>query len=230
MMRAAMRSDPRDPRYPRLLASAATELKDVDGQIAAWNAYRQLVPEDRVAATRVIELYTWKLDTAEKKLSYLKGPLDNDKLPLEVRAHLASLCVPPLLDRSNDEAIAMVEGGLKLYPLPALLQWEYYLVAKQGTPTDAFAACWDCSSAIRVSRWLSTQSRELAAAGMPEDSAEWFSMEFSIAQRMGVPNDEQFFVNLGSELFLAGQTQAARQWTARRWEWTGATSISGFCC
>ena len=146
-------------------------------------------------------------------------------------AHLASLCVPLLLDRSNDEAIAMVEGGLKLYPLPALLQWEYYLVAKQGTPTERIRGLLGLLK-CNPSQPLVVDAivRELAAAGMPEDSAEWFSMEFSIAQRMGVPNDEQFFVNLGSELFLAGQTQAARQWTAKALGVDGGNVDLWFCC
>ncbi len=216
MLQAAMRSDPRDTRYPRLLASANADLNDVDGQIAAWNAYRRLVPEDRVAAVRVIELYVWKLDTADKKLNYLKGLVGNAKLPPEVRAHLAALCVPLLLDRSNDDALAMIAQGLKLYPLPALLQWQYQLVTRQGTPLERIRGLLGLLRSNPIQPLVADAiARELAAAGMPEDSAEWFSTEFGITQRMGLVNDQQFYVNLVSELFQAGQFQAAQQWIGK---------------
>src|SRR5437763_1120841 len=45
LIRAAMRLDPTEPRFPRLLADAMEQLQDRAGQIAGWNAYRKLAPE-----------------------------------------------------------------------------------------------------------------------------------------------------------------------------------------
>jgi len=216
MMRAAMKADPRDPRYPRLLAGAEQQLKDVDGELAAWSAYRRLAPEDRIAAARVIELYNAKMQTADDKLKYLQGLLGKTSLPVELRAHLASLCVPLLLNRSNDEAIAMVSEGLKLYPLPALLQWQYKLVARQGTPLERLEGLLGLLRSNPIQPIvIDAIARELAAQGMPEESSEWFITEFGLTQRMGLQNDPQFFLDLISELFQAGQMRATQDWISK---------------
>jgi tetratricopeptide (TPR) repeat protein len=216
MMRAAMKSDPRDPRYPRLLASAEQQLKDVDGELAALNAYRQLVPEDRVAETRVIELYASKMQTADEKLKYLRGLLGKTSLPVEVRAYLASLCLPLLLDRSNDEAIAMVADGIKLYPLPALVQWQYQLVARHGTPVERVAGLLELLKSNPIQPLVvDAIARELAGQGMASEAAEWFNIEFNLKGRMGIQSDPQFALDVASELYQAGQTQAAQEWISK---------------
>jgi tetratricopeptide (TPR) repeat protein len=215
LLRAAERSNPGEPRYPRLLAYTMAAAQDTDGEIAAWNEYRRLYPEDRVVAARVIELYASKLQTADAKLAYLKGLIANAAVPVEIRAHLAALCVAVLLERSNSDAIAMVAEGLKLYPLPELLKYQFMLVSKNAGPVERVRGL----IALLKSNPMQLQvidalAQELANDGLPEESAEWMNLEAQIGGRMGIRQEPQFFVNLAAEMYLAGQSQAAQRMLA----------------
>jgi len=212
LLRAAQRSAPGEPRYPRLLAFTLAEAQDTDGEIAAWNDYRRLAPDDRVVAARVIELYASRMQTADAKLAYLKGLIANTALPVEIRAHLAALCVGVLLERSNSDAIAMVAQGLKLYPLPELLQYQFMLVSKTASPVERVRGL----IALLKSNPMQLQvidglARELANDGLPEESAQWMNLEAEVGQRTGIRREPKFFVDLASEMYLAGESQAAQQ-------------------
>ena len=212
MLRAAQRSAPKEPRYPRQLAFWLGVTQDVDGEIAAWGDYRNLAPDDRVAAVRVIELYGSRMQTADKELGYYKDMVANTALPPEVRAYIASLCVPLLQQRSDSDALAMIDQGIKLYPLPDLLHDRYMLVSKDADPLERMRGLLGLlrSNPLQL-EVLDQLARELANNGLHEESAEWMNVEFELGQRMGVRRDPQFFVDLLSELYLGGQVQSAQR-------------------
>ncbi len=208
---AAVREDPRDPRYSRLLASAMEQMHDTDGAIKAWTAYRRLAPDDRVAQVKLIELYADRMQTVDRKLAYLQDLLTKPSLPNDVKAHLAAVCVPLLMNRSNDDAIAMVAQGLKYYPLPELLQWQYFLVAKHGGAADRVDGLLALLRANPIQpQVLQALGYELAHDGLPEAAVGWFSAAYQLNARLGKGNDRKFLLDLASELFVAGQTQSAR--------------------
>jgi hypothetical protein len=216
MFRGAVKANPNEPRYQRLLATALQQLNDTDGQIAAWDAYRRLVPEDRVAAARVIELYVSKMNSNEEKIKYLKSLTANAKLAGELRAHLAWLCAELLHERSDDEAAAIVADGLKLYPLPELLDWQYNHVNLHAGPVEKIAALLGRLHSNPIQPWvIDAIAVELANQGMAEESAGWFATEMGIADRMGIRSNEAFYFNLAAELYLAGQNKLAQQWVAK---------------
>src|SRR3954471_16199932 len=64
LLQAAMKLDPADPRYPRLLVEANLSQRDVDGAIAALKAYRQVAPDDLGAQVELIQLNLGRMETA----------------------------------------------------------------------------------------------------------------------------------------------------------------------
>ncbi len=216
LIAAAQQTDPQDPRYPRLLASAELQLQDVNGQIAAWLAYRKIVPDDRVAQQELIDLYASRMQTADAKIAYLQGLLDKTQIPDEVRAHIAAECVPLLLDRSKEEAIAMVARAKKLYALPEVLRWEYELVDKDASLVEQVKGLLALLKANPAQpRRAAELARLLASKGLAEPSLQWYAISIGLDNRTATAPSHALAIEYISELYIAGESQAAETVVSR---------------
>lgn len=210
LLDAAQRVNPQDPRYPRLLASADLQLQDVDGQIAAWIAYRKIVPDDREAQQELIDLYASRMQTADAKLAYLRGLIDKTQIADEVRAHIAAECVPLLLDRSKDEAIEMVARAKKLYALPEVLRLEYELVGKDASPLEQVKGLLALIKANPAQPQRAAElARLLATKGLAEASLQWYAISIGLDNRMASSPSHGLAIEYVAELYIAGESQAA---------------------
>ncbi|HEX4793410.1 MAG TPA: tetratricopeptide repeat protein [Humisphaera sp.] len=216
MLRAAMRLDPAEPRYPRLLAEACDNAGDVDGEIAAWSAYRRLLPDDRVAQSRVIELYVGKMQTADARLAYLKDLLTKPSLAPELKAHIAALAVPLLEQRSHDEAVEMIHQARQFYPLSDVLWMEYRLLPPDATLPQRAAAILDLLRANPAQPSpLFDLAHVLSLAGMHEEAAEWYRRANTVLNLMLVGGNLQLGLEVTANLYRIGQIQTSTQLSER---------------
>ncbi len=210
LLEAAGRVNPQEPRYPRLQASAAAQLQDLDGQIGAWLAYRKLVPDDREAQQELIDLYAAKIETADGKLAYLRALLDKAQVPEEVRAHVGAECVALLTDRSKDEAIEMTARAKKLYPLPEVLGWEYELVGKQAAaPARVHSLLALLQANPAQPQRVAELAHILASNGLARESLDWYATALNLDNRIARAPSHNLAVECAAELYIAGETQAA---------------------
>lgn len=218
---AASRLNPDEPRYPRLLAEARTEVGDTQGAIDALNTYRTILynaqTSDPTAQCRLIELYLSQLQTVKEQVDYLKEMVSAPALPPEVQSHAAALAVPLLLERSEREADDMVKKAVALNPLNARAQrLQYELIARREGPVDQLQSLLDRLRAdpaqIPV---LAEVARQLAEAGLASESLVWFDRALSLeGQTRGTSNIE-LIVQYCAALYVAGFPQSVEDLTSR---------------
>lgn len=212
LLKGAVRLNPSEPRYPRLLAEAQANIGDVDGQIASWTAYRKLAPDDRVAQAQIIDLYASRFETADKRLEYFNQLLDNAALPPEVKAHVAAMAVPLLDQRSHDQALAMLSRARQFALLPEVARLQYMMLPQDADPQKRAAALLDmilsnpaqADAMIELARLLSSQ-------GLPHQAATWYSVAFNLYLGAGATPEHSAMVEYLCDLFESGQGQVASQ-------------------
>src|SRR4051812_43315175 len=210
LLQAAARLSPRDPPFPRMLIEARLKVGDRDGAIAALNGYRKVDPGDRVAQIQLIDLYAERMQTADARLEYLRDVLARETIPDDVRSHVAGVCVPLLMERSQDEAAAMVEEALRLWPLnPTALRLKYELM-----PPDANAAS---RAEVLLAMLRSNPAQPnvvnelaglMASTGMGKEALEWYSVALRLYPRAGLPFPEGFVADAGAQLLMSNQSQS----------------------
>ncbi|MDB5354115.1 MAG: hypothetical protein JWN24_568 [Phycisphaerales bacterium] len=212
LLEAAMRMNPSDPRYPRQLAETRRQLGDVNGQIAAWTAYRRILPADRVAQNLIIDLYTSRIETADGKLAYLKDLLTKPSLPDDVKAYVAVKAVLLLDQRSHAEAEAMLDQAAKYYPLPEVTFLQYQFLPADAPRVRRFAAV--------VARLRSNPAQPdaleagadiLANAGLTEQALNWYMTLVDLCGRNGILPSEGSLINYLVEIYRAGDGAAATE-------------------
>lgn len=212
LLNGSCRLNPNEPRFWRLLAEARNKLDDVDGQITAWASYRRLLPDDRVAQARVIELYLGKIETADAKVNYLKDLLTKPSLAPELKAHIAAMAVPLLEQHSHEEAVAMMHQARQFYPLCEVLWMEYNLLPADAPQPQRVAALLDLLKANPAQPGpLFELAHFLSLAGLHEEAAPWYTQTVSVLNRMQMGTNLSLGIEFVSNLYRTGQTQIATQ-------------------
>ena len=219
LLDAAVRLNPSEPRFPRLLAEVYGNLGDVDAELSAWGNYRRLLPDDRVAQSRVIELYLSRIETADGKINYLKDLLTKPTLAPELKAHIAALAVPLLRQRSDEEANAMIHQAREFYPLCEILWLEYGLLPKDATDIQRLTALLDLLKAnpLQPAPMFET-AHFLTRAGLHTEATHFYQDTNLLMLQLGQGASEELAVETVANLYRTGQAQTAIQ---------GAEELSG---
>lgn len=217
LLQAARELNPSDPRFPRLQLDVALKTNNLELAIEALNAYRKLMPQDRVAQIQLIDLHVARMETADAKLAYLAG---NDKraglvqketLPPEVRAHAGVLAASLLLERAKPQALQMIDRALELNPLsPPALRMKYGLLVKDAKPPERVEMLLAMLRSNPTQAWAMTELADLLAGlGMSEASLEWYNQAMSLYPRSRQEHPPGFIADYATQLFRAGQDDAA---------------------
>lgn len=208
LLLAASRLSPEDSRFHRLLVEARLKVGDTDGTIAALAAYRKVDPGDRIAQIQLIDLYAARIQTADARLAYLRDLLERPSIPEEVRSHVAGAAAELLLERSHDDAAAMVDEALRLFPLnPDALRLKLEMLAPDapsGMRAGVLMAMLRSNAA--QPNVVNELARLLGDAGMAKESLEWYSLAIKLYPRMGQAFPEGFIADAGAQVLLSGQT------------------------
>src|SRR6267142_63669 len=111
----ACKLNPDEPRFWRLLAEAALQNHDPDTALTALQAHARLVPDDQGVQTQIIDLFTAKMQSADERLAYLKGLVDDARINEAVRSYAATRATNLLYDRAQiGDAETMLAQALRL--------------------------------------------------------------------------------------------------------------------
>jgi len=212
LLSAAHKLDPREPRYPQLLAEVALNAGNTDGAIEALKAFRTLAPGDQDAQIKLIDLYTGRFQVAEKRLSYLTSILENPTIPPEVRSYAALSAAELYRERSQvKQAKSLFDQALRLNPLnPEALTLQFATSESTATAAERVALLMrmlmaNPSQPDRVA----DLADELANAGMIRPSLEWYAFAVRVWNRLGQAPSHRFVVSYASQFFLADRPEDA---------------------
>jgi tetratricopeptide (TPR) repeat protein len=214
LIMAAMKLDPSEPRYPRMLYEAMKTLGDTAGQLKALKAYRDLVPKDQWAAVNFIDLTIGTMQTAEARFDYLNKLLSygDDVVAPEVRSHAAFRASQTARERGQDDlADSLIGQALKLNPLNLdALRVKLEIVGDQENTTPAERV----NVLLSMLKSNPTQpavtyrlAREAADVGLPEDALKHYTLSVNLSTMTGIPMGREFAVGYASELFMMFQPQ-----------------------
>jgi tetratricopeptide (TPR) repeat protein len=206
LLKAAVKLDPNEPRYARLLVDALLTLDDGPGAIKALQSYIKLNRDDQFAQVQLLDLYLGQMQSADQKIAYLRGIIDKQDLPPEVRSATAVRCAQLLAARlQTSEAIKMLDAALTMDHLnSAAMRERYSLTAPTATRLNRVQQLLNmvmaCPTDPIVATWLAEQ---LADAGLVNQSIQWYSYANSIYSESGIRPDASFALGASSELLIA---------------------------
>jgi hypothetical protein len=212
LLRAANRLAPTEPRFARLLAEAVARLGEDQATIDALTAYRQLAPDDQSAQTEQIDLFLRVMETADAKVSYLRGVSGSDQVVAPVRAHAAFRLAEVLAERSQmTESDAALAQALKLDPLNLDALSMQYARLPADAPTEKRVAA--LLALIRANpaqpQIAAVLARELSTVGLNKSAFQWYATAFGIYQNTGTPPSPQEAVDYAAQAYIAGEPKVA---------------------
>lgn len=222
LLKAALRLNPDEPRFARLLAEAALQAGDTDAAIEAYKTIARLDPNDRVAYIRLIDLHCGKMQTADARLKYLvgdgetKGLYNADSISAEVRAHAALLAAGIYFERAQtSEAMRLLEESLRLFPLyPEALKLKWELTGASGTPRERVALLLTMLRSNPAQPGVMVRiGAELADVGMLDAATQWYGAGINLAQRVGRGIGNEDFDAYAALLVINNQSAGAEQFS-----------------
>jgi tetratricopeptide (TPR) repeat protein len=208
LLKAAVQLDPNEPSYGRLLADDLLSINDGPGAIAALKAYTLLDPDDQTAQVQLIDLYLAKMQSADEKIKYLHAIVAKEPITPEVRSAAAERCARLLLARSEPaDALTMLNTALELNHLNIeAMRLKYDMTAAAASPMDRVMQLFSMLQASPSDPTLSTRlARQLADAGLIDESLQWFGYANQIYNAAGLRPDPLFACGIASELIVASR-------------------------
>jgi tetratricopeptide (TPR) repeat protein len=211
LLEAAVRENPTEPRFLRLLIEANLETGNSEGALKAISDYRKIQPQDLVAQIQLIDIYLSRMESADQRQKYLLDLLGRDGVPSEVRAHCGVKGAKVLLDRGDDtQAKQVLDQALALNPLDGEgLQLRYELV-RNGTAAERTTALFALLRANPAQPAVMARvAAEFAAAGVPETAIQWYDRSMELAQKLGLGLNGNDFLQKAIEQLISGQPKVA---------------------
>jgi hypothetical protein len=208
--------NPNETRFLWPQATANQLLGREKDALAALAAIRKIDPRNEQAQVRTLDLALNGIETAEKRVDYLKQVASaGDRVSSDVRSHAAIGAYTLLLERGQtDAATAMLDLSLQLNPqnIPAL-NAKLTKALNEGTPVDRakalqallVAAPYDTSAIV-------TLGHLCAAHGAHVDAGNMYMLALNLNNAMGAgapPVDD--IVSLVSSSILARRHADAEQ-------------------
>jgi hypothetical protein len=219
LLMAACKLDPNEPRYPRMLFEAMLQIGDSAGALEAIKDYRAIdvphLPEqeqprnDQLAMVNYIDLSARQIQTAEGRFDYYKQILDS-RAPEPVKSHAALRAAQVALERGQaDLHDSFLAQALRLNPLNLeALRARLALVEQNGTPVERMGILLSMLKSNPIQPQVTYRvAREVADAGLPEDSILYYAQSADLASRLAQPLGREFALAYASELYLTGKPQ-----------------------
>jgi tetratricopeptide (TPR) repeat protein len=214
LIMAAMRLDPDEPRYPKMLYEAMLQLRDTDGALRALKTYRgtsQQAADDQLAMVNYIDLAARAIETAEGRADYYRKFLDS-RAPDPVKAHCAFRAAQVAAERGqSDVEDEMLASCLKLNPLNLdALRARLEQQGDKATPGERVTTLLAMIRSNPVQPGVTYRlAREVADVGLVEDALRYYTLTINVATGMGQPLGRDVALGYASELILTGQPQMA---------------------
>ena len=214
LLKAAVKLNPNEVRFARLLAEAALQAGDADAAYEAYKAIDKLDPNDVGARNRLIELHADRQQTAEKRLEYLSGVYKAEQLPAEVRSHAAFVAAQTHFERAeSSDAMRMLDEALRLFPLsPEALKLKYQLTGGGPTPRERVALLLQMLRSNPAQPGVMARvAQELADVNMQDQSLSWYNAAFNLGRAVGRGVTSEDLSRYAAQLVVAGNAPVAQQ-------------------
>jgi hypothetical protein len=212
LLKAAVKLDPNEPRYARLLADGLLSLDDSDGAITALRAYTKLQRDDQFAEIQLLDLYLAKMQSADQKIAYLRAVLDKEELAPEVRSAAAVRCAQLLAARlQTAEALKMLSSALTLDHLnSAAMRAKYDLTSSTVSRLDRVQQLLNLLMACPADPVIASKlAQQLADAALVNSSVQLYGYANELYGLTGVRPDADFALGAASELMIADRADDA---------------------
>lgn len=219
LLMAAMKLDPDEPRYPRMLYEAMLQLHDNQGALNAIKAFRSISlagradfeqpVNDQLMMVNYIDLTAGTKQTAEDRLNFYKSMLDTNA-PDPVKSHCAFRASQLAHERGQDDLEDTLIGqSLKFNPLNMnALRVKLEQLSINGTALERVDVLQSMLKSNPVQPLvLYRLARELADAGLPEESLRHYTMAANLSGSTGTSLGREFALGYASELYMMGQAQ-----------------------
>jgi hypothetical protein len=215
LLEAACKLNPNEPRFPDLLTEAYLQLGGENGRAGAMSAlerYLAVRSDDQAAQVRFIDMQLARMEAADQQIKYVDQLLKTEKIPAEVRSHVAVVGSRLAAERSESEHSAqLLEQALQLNPLNLdAIRLKYQRLGADATPAQRVALLVAMIRANPVQPGVMTElAAQLADVGQVDQALSWFTTGFSLGQRLGIPPNFSHFTAYAAELVVADQLKAA---------------------
>ena len=214
LLEAATRLNPAEPRFPRMWADAMVQARDRDTAVRALTAYINLMPNDKSAMSQLVDLRAASFEVMDERLNYLRDWVDDNRLPAEVRSHIAILAAISYAERSQfPQSKTMLDSALRLNPLNMdALRMKLEYVSNNGTAEDRIATLLQMlrSNPNQV-QYISRLSQELSTIGLAKESLLFYGVGFNLATKQNIAVPREFAMGYAVELLLFNQPAATKQ-------------------
>ncbi|MDY7010342.1 MAG: hypothetical protein SVV80_06255 [Planctomycetota bacterium] len=213
LLRYARRLYPSGEDANRQLIDLYEGVGDMKDAAAAAEACVVASPEDYACGVRWIRLVLQGLNTADKRVGFLKSVVDNEKLSDGIRAAAAvGLCKIYQGQSRKQDALLAAEQALRFDAHePAALQMQAK-IAKRTAPDEVFVSDLAAFGSNPRSMYTSeVLAKSLKDAGLYEDSLIFYEHAFAIAEATSPPDDEKelLLVDYFNAMLDAGQAEKA---------------------
>lgn len=212
LLMAAKDLDPQEPRYPRMLYEAMIQMRDYKGALEAIKAYRAVdahTVADQGAMVQFIDLNMRFMETAEERSAFLQGLL-NSQAPEEVRSHVAFRAAQIARERGQADLEESLMGqALRLNPLNLdALRVRLDQQSVNGTALERVNTMLQMIRSNPVQPLVTYRlARELAEAGLVEESLRLYTLTVKLATDTGTAMGRDFAMGYASELYIMSQPQ-----------------------
>jgi tetratricopeptide (TPR) repeat protein len=202
-----------------MLYEAMLQLGDNAGALKALKIYRSIdIPKrpdqeqprnDQLAMVNYIDLSARQLETAEQRFDFYKSILDS-RAPDPVKSHAALRASQVAHERGEaDLQDSFLGQALRLNPVNLdALRARLEALGDNGTAVERIGVLLSMLKSNPVQAPVTYRiAREIADAGLPEESLAYYAPSAELASRTGAPLGREFWLLYASELYLTGKPQ-----------------------
>lgn len=218
LYRAAIKLNPKEPRFSRALADILLEMNDVKGATEALKTYRDLVPADQTAQMQFIDLVlaSDQMQSLDQRLAYLRALLQR-QIPNPVKSEVAYRAAQLLMQRGqNDDAMKLLDSARLLNPMNLkVLRIRYIMTQANALPIDRVQQLLGILQANPADPVVASRlAEQLAELGLVLPAITWYGVANEVYNVTGVRADPAFVLGASSELLLGKRPEDAARMAA----------------
>jgi len=214
LYRAALRLNPKEPRYARALSDIMLEMNDVPGAADALSGYMKLDPADQNAQVQYIDvqLASDQMQSLDQRLNYLRYLLSIGQIANPVKSEIAYRGAQLLMNRGQtDEAMKLLQSARVLNPLNVkVLRTLYVMTQEKALPVDRVQQLLAILRANPADPVVASRlAEQLAYLGLVGPSITWYAAANQLYDITRVRADPAFVLGAGSELLIGKRVEDA---------------------
>jgi len=214
LYRAAMRLNPKEPRYARALADIMLEMNDIPGAAEALNAYMKLDPDDQNAQVQYVDVQmaSDQMQSLDQRLNYLRYLLSISQISNPVKCEIAYRAAQLLMNRGqSDEAMKLLQSARVLNPLNVkVLRTLYVMTQENALPVDRVQQLLAILRANPADPVVASRlAEQLAELGLVGPSITWYAAANQLYSISSVRADPAFVLGASSELLIGKKVEDA---------------------